>query len=360
MEEIKLWELKEDINKNFIAEELTSIKKAETEKQLEELLVKMPDMLMPGMKLIGRQTSTEGGPLDLLGIDENGYLVVFELKRGTLTREAVAQVLDYASYIAEMDALSLSEHISKSSGNGGIEKIEDFNNWYSEYFPEDPDRYAEPPKMVLIGLGVDDRTKRMVNFLADRDINISLITFQAFVRDGKTFLAKRVEVEDKGPISGIQQRSTKTENLKSLKALAEKMGVAELLDSMSTFFRGKFQGLAQNEFFNKNSYSYSLREKTDSGAPSYRVYLGLYLDERKPGIVNLIFQERAREAAEDSFNRLCDEPQSKFTRATNAWYAIGAQIRKENWNAIMEQLNPVIDQMISGWSEKMRENKIEP
>ena len=39
------------------------------------------------------------GPLDLLGIDQDGDLIVFELKRGTLTREAVAQIIDYASYL---------------------------------------------------------------------------------------------------------------------------------------------------------------------------------------------------------------------------------------------------------------------
>ena len=56
-------------------------------------------MLMPGLKLVGRQTPTEGGPLDLLGVDEDGRLVVFELKREMLSREAVAQVIDYASYL---------------------------------------------------------------------------------------------------------------------------------------------------------------------------------------------------------------------------------------------------------------------
>ena len=35
--------------------------------------------------------------MDLLGVDQDGRLTVFELKRGILTRDAVAQSLDYAS-----------------------------------------------------------------------------------------------------------------------------------------------------------------------------------------------------------------------------------------------------------------------
>ena len=42
----------------------------------------------------------------MLGIDEYGRLVVFELKRGTLVREAVAQIIDYASDLANMKVLA--------------------------------------------------------------------------------------------------------------------------------------------------------------------------------------------------------------------------------------------------------------
>ena len=39
-------------------------------------------MLMPGLQLVGRQLTTANGSLDLLGIDSEGRLVVFELKPG--------------------------------------------------------------------------------------------------------------------------------------------------------------------------------------------------------------------------------------------------------------------------------------
>ena len=83
-----------------------------------------PDLLMDGLTLIGRQVSTDGGPLDLLGIDADGRLVVFELKRGTLTRDAVAQVLDYASGLATLDTVRFGALIEKHSGRHGVDRIE--------------------------------------------------------------------------------------------------------------------------------------------------------------------------------------------------------------------------------------------
>jgi hypothetical protein len=88
----------------------------EAERLLEDLIVREPNLLGRGMALVGRQLPTAGGPLDVLGVDQDGRLVVFELKRGVLTREAVAQVLDYASDLAEQGEEHLARLIETNSG----------------------------------------------------------------------------------------------------------------------------------------------------------------------------------------------------------------------------------------------------
>ena len=94
MEETKIWSIDDN---GTSATQLNTTNRMETEGLLEDILTANPDMLEDGLQLVGRQTSTAGGPLDLLGVDTDGRLVVYELKRGRLNRDAVAQVIDYAS-----------------------------------------------------------------------------------------------------------------------------------------------------------------------------------------------------------------------------------------------------------------------
>ena len=53
----------------------------DTESLLEETLFKNPQLLIPGLSLVGRQTPApvRGGALDILGLDRDGKPVVFEL-----------------------------------------------------------------------------------------------------------------------------------------------------------------------------------------------------------------------------------------------------------------------------------------
>ena len=139
--------------------------------------------------LVGRQVRVDAGCIDLLGIDETGRLVVFELKRGELTRDAVAQVLDYCSYLEELPESELTSLIVKGSGTNGIDKIEDFEDWYSNREGES----IKPVRMKLVGLGTDAAASRMVEFLAMGGIDISLITYHGFSRPNSTLLARQIQ-----------------------------------------------------------------------------------------------------------------------------------------------------------------------
>ncbi len=166
-----------------------------SERSLEDTLVNNPDMLMPGLTLVGRQTRTAGGPLDLLGVDREGRLVLFELKRGSLNRDAVAQSLDYGSWLESIDDDALAQHISEHSGSFGIDKIDDFSEWYGERWSGQELNELRPMRLILVGLNVDDTTTRMVRFLSNSQINISLLTFHGFAHAGQTLLARRMQVE---------------------------------------------------------------------------------------------------------------------------------------------------------------------
>jgi hypothetical protein len=249
------------------------------------------------MTLVGRQLPTHGGPLDLLGIDEDGRLVVFELKRGTLTREAVAQVLDYASDLAESDPENLTRLIQENSGRAGIEKFDDLEDWYSEQYPNSEGLLAGRPRMVLVGLGVDERALRVVNFLSSGGMDIEVLTFHAFESAGQVFLARQVEK----PSSVSSPRSssgapTKEGNLRILRESARVAGVAELLEDAATFIAARMPGYL---WPGKTAYTLSLPERTSENRPTLRAYAQLYVDPKRPGVILLTFYERALNYAPD-------------------------------------------------------------
>ncbi len=191
MDDIKLWAV-DDSNG---AVPVAAADRMESERLLEKTLVDNPDLLMPGLTIVGRQAPTDGGPLDLLSVDEDGRLVVFELKRGSLTREAVAQIIDYASALESKGDGALAQFIIDKSGQHDVPKIDDLEGWYESRWEGQGLSALLPVRMVLVGLGVDEPTNRMVRFLARSGVDISLLTFHGYTYDGKTLLARQVRVE---------------------------------------------------------------------------------------------------------------------------------------------------------------------
>ena len=235
MDEVKIWAI--DTN---TAVPLESKGQMDTERSLEETLVANPSLLMDDLTLVGRQTPTDGGALDLLGVDGDGRLVVFELKRGALARDAVAQIIDYASYLYGMELGALAEHISERSGEHGIAKIEDFEEWYNQEFGERGLGALRPLRLFLVGLGTDDRTERMVTFLANNSgMDISLLTYYGFEYGGKTLLAKQVRVEgvaDSEPRPARRYVSV-AEKRALLERRIEESGVANVFGAVRSMFR---------------------------------------------------------------------------------------------------------------------------
>ena len=295
MEEIKIWEVNDSG-----ASELKSADAVSSESLLEKTLVAQPALLMPGMKLVGRQTPTEGGPLDLLGVDEDGRLVVFELKRGMLSRDAVAQVIDYASYLDSLDDDALAKFISRNSGKHGIEKIDDFQNWHTENTEADGLEALRPIRTVLVGLGVDDRTERMVSFLAKNSrMDISLLTFHGFAYQSKTLLARQARVESVVVVGDPPVGDgTREERWRRLIERAKSNGVSELFDKGVNLFRENWGGLRERP--GQHGVILRLRPPPGSGRRRRRSYARV--DPDTDG-VRVVFFPRAIDLCPDEFGQ---------------------------------------------------------
>lgn len=109
-----------DRNGKFIPYKEHNFEKIKQEADLEVLLENNPEYFFEGSKvlIIGRQVTTNLSTfIDLLGIDKTGNTIVVELKRGKTPRETVAQLLEYASFIENLDYLQVLKKLLNSIKN---------------------------------------------------------------------------------------------------------------------------------------------------------------------------------------------------------------------------------------------------
>ena len=349
MKRIQLWSVERLESGSSRALSLDEVASTETEHHLEELLVASPNLLMEGLRVVARQLPTDAGFPDLLGIDQDGQLVVLELKRGTLTRDAVAQVLDYGSDLRERAPEDLARLIEQHSGQGGVEEIEDFIDWHGREYP-DAEVLQQTPRMVLVGLGVDERAKRIVNFLAESGVDIQLLTFHAFNLNGKLLLAKQVETVSPSVSRSEARGTSKQANLANLLALAEQHRVSDLLREVADFIDKR---LPCYRWPGKTAYSFSLQERTETGSPTLRSYLTLYVDYwQKRGALVLTLSSRAQEAAAEAMTRFLESLPEGARRESPAGYAIPVEITKQSWVRMQDSLGALLQALVEGWKRK--------
>ncbi|WP_420863485.1 endonuclease NucS domain-containing protein [Algirhabdus cladophorae] len=133
--------------------------------------------------VIGRQITTDHGKfIDLLAMDEDGNLVIVELKRDRSPRDIVAQVLDYASWIrrlstGDVHALALSLDLSLAKA-------------YRDKFGTSlPQTLNASHQMVVVASEVDEGTKRIIEYLSEEhNVGINAAFFNVFDADGREWL----------------------------------------------------------------------------------------------------------------------------------------------------------------------------
>jgi hypothetical protein len=330
-----------------IAKTIEEISTTETERLLEDILVESPELLMSGVSLVGRQIPTQGGPLDLVGIDSEGRAVVFELKRGTLTRDAVAQVLDYVSDVVSMEPEDFARLIEKSAGVNGIPEIEDFSDWFGREFPDGAEFDPARTRMVLIGLGADERAKRIVNYLADKGIDIQLLTFHAFKKGGEVFIARQIET--KKPVTTTPGgAATKEDNQRHLHQLADEMKCRSILEDIARFIDER---LPAYKWPGKSAYSFSLQERTAEGRPSLRAYVTLYVHRKQKGFVSLTLTDRAMAAAGDALARFREAvPYTVMPHDKTIPFQV--DIDAKRWPDVQPHFDQLLVAVKNGWESK--------
>ncbi len=155
---------------------------------LEPWIDSYPEIIGSDVTIIGRQVPTRSGPIDLLGVDSSGNVVIVELKRDKLPREALAQAIDYASDVAGWGVDRLSEICLERTGKTLEQTLIDA-------FPEvqiENLSVNDTQRIVLVGFSVESSLERMIEWLTDNyNVNINAIVLNYIkTAGGEELLAK--------------------------------------------------------------------------------------------------------------------------------------------------------------------------
>ena len=175
------------------------VSKLTDEKELEDLLEAHIELLDPNWMVIGRQVPTPAGiRIDLLCMDQDGDLIVVELKKDLTPREVTAQVIDYAASLVAFsppEVANLYLEYAKSKN-----KDQNLDKAYQQKFGAVLDEESinqQNIKMVIVASAMDSGTERIVTYLRDTYmVDINILFFQVFSYQGKRFLSRAWFAED--------------------------------------------------------------------------------------------------------------------------------------------------------------------
>ena len=170
--EIKVWE----IQKEGLSEvDQKSFSESHKESELEDWIVQKPSLLGEDLLVTGKQLEVSGvGRLDLLCMNSEERLVIVELKRGLGPREAVAQALDYASWLDSESPEKITES-AKTYLEG-----RDLEDAFRDRFGRDLSNLdTQNHRIILVAPALDESAERIINYLAKGygvDINAVFFT----------------------------------------------------------------------------------------------------------------------------------------------------------------------------------------
>jgi len=190
--EIKTWQI---INGKLLNVSNSLIQNGRKEKEdFEQWIKSNPEILGNDIAIIGEQVRTKSGPLDFLGIDRDGNLIIVELKRDKLPREALAQVIDYAADLANYEPEQINE-ICKDFNKVSLEEF------LSEKFPETNFEEVvinQAQRLLLVGFLIEDSLHRMIEWLSEKfNVGINAIVLHyTQTKSGEELLSRTVIIPE--------------------------------------------------------------------------------------------------------------------------------------------------------------------
>jgi hypothetical protein len=180
---------------------------------LESWLEANPDGIVEdgSLLIIGRQVKTNlGGLIDLLALDQQGDVVVIELKRDRTPRDTLAQALEYASFVSTLDADGLEDVYRQYVGDPQL----DLATEHREAFripDEDALAFNKSQRIVIVGQRITPEVRQTSRFLRGIGLQVTCLEFSFFeAGDGGRMMSTEIVVgqEPMGRHASSSRRGT--------------------------------------------------------------------------------------------------------------------------------------------------------
>lgn len=156
-------------------------KKDNCEQDLEDILERNPQYFFKNSNIliIGRQITTNlSSIIDLLGVDKKGNSIVIELKRDNTPRDTIAQILEYASFVENLDYEQINAIFRDYYG---VEN--ELEEYHREYFSNDISEkvsFNKNTKLLIVAHNISREVKQTASYLRKSGLDIYCLEFKYF------------------------------------------------------------------------------------------------------------------------------------------------------------------------------------
>jgi len=244
-----------DANGKMIPYKEIKFKVENREADLENLLKNNPEYFFENSKIliIGRQITTNlDSSLDLLGIDKSGNTIIVELKRDKTPRETIAQLVEYASFIENLDYSQLNEIYQDYAGENI--SLEEYHQQYFQNELEEKVSFNKYSKLVIVAQEISREIKQTAQYLRKKGLDIYCLEFKYFTTNsGEKIISCDVVVgEEEFLRQKIESKSLPRVNEKQFRAFLDKYGkkvfdrIFEFAKKNQLLFRWGSKGFSLN------------------------------------------------------------------------------------------------------------------
>ena len=203
-----IWKINaEQVNdfQEYSIEEL-KVEKFANEPELEEIIEKNISIASKNLLVVSRQCiipkSSQNFTIDMLALNRDGDLIIIEFKKDQAHRKTVAQAIEYASLVEELDYEAINRIFKEyAARTNNADKDLELIDYIKERFKEELKKESinQQHRMIIIASQLDNSIKRIIEYLRNnsRKVNINGITINMYRdKDGAKYITSNYLFEE--------------------------------------------------------------------------------------------------------------------------------------------------------------------